>query len=121
MPKYTFKCESCGSSKSQFATVKTKIVDCVCGKTMNRQLPSLLTSNKTELVDKYKNISQRENQKEELQERRDKFYWEVEVPRMVNSGTYSLETMMEQNWVYVDDNNEIHINNKPLAQRSHEN
>jgi len=39
------------------------------------------------------------------------------VPRLVNSGTYGLDTMLENEWIWVDDNDKIHIYDKPPCDR----
>ncbi len=52
-----------------------------------------------------------------LQERKADHYWEVIVPDMVNSGTYTIETMLEQNWVQFNEKGEMIINTKPPGKR----
>jgi len=85
---------------------------------MERQMPILNgQSNVTEVVDKYMGIVWKEGQRELVKERHDEYYWSVEVPRLVNSGTYSLETMLQNGWVWIDDNEHIHTHTKPLHKR----
>jgi hypothetical protein len=80
---------------------------------MNRELPKLRGLKTTETVDKYTNRKHISDHKEVVKERKLDFYWSVEVPKMVNSGTYSIETMLEQNWVYYDEKGNLITRTKP--------
>jgi hypothetical protein len=85
---------------------------------MKRQLPKLGGQPDVhETVNEYTGVTWKEGQKEAIDERRAKYYWEVEVPRMVRSGTYSIETMLEMGWVYFNDKEEMCVNNKPPSER----
>lgn len=85
---------------------------------MSRQLPVLSgPASVKETVDKFFNVQHHSNQKELIQERSDDYYWTVEVPRMVNSGKYSMETMLEMGWISVDDKGHITIHTKPPYKR----
>jgi hypothetical protein len=119
MPKYTFYCESCNASEQKYTSPSTESVECIhCKKQAHRKLPTLNgPSNVTEVIDKYTGVTHRPNQREEVEQRRAEYYWTVEVPRFVESGTYSIETMLENGWIWVDDNNQVHINNKPPQRR----
>jgi len=114
MPKYTFTCHKCGKSDQYFASVSLKHRKCdSCDGEMDRLLPSLRGVKSTEVVDKYTNKKHIEDQENILKERKLDYYWEVEVPKMVNSGTYSIETMLEQGWVYYNERQELTIRTKP--------
>jgi transcription elongation factor Elf1 len=119
MPKYSFKCSSCGSDKQMYIPPLVKEVECkTCNGTMERQMPTLNgPSSVHEVVDKYTGITHIDDQPAIVQERKEEYYWSVEVPRLVNSGTYSLETMLENQWIWVDDSGKIHVNNKPPQKR----
>ena len=119
MPKYTFVCKNCGNTKQKMVSRSKHIVDCdVCESEMDRQLPSLSGSpTVNETIDSYSGIVQPANQQETVQKRSDEYYWTVEVPRLVNSGTYSLETMLEMGWVTLDDKKQIRIQDKPPHRR----
>jgi hypothetical protein len=52
-----------------------------------------------------------------ITERKRKYYYEVEVPRMVASGQYSVETMLGENWIWLDDDGKIHVHTKPPEMR----
>jgi hypothetical protein len=80
---------------------------------MKRQLPKIRGLKNTETVDKFTNRKHISDQKEIVAERKADYYWEVEVPKMVASGTYSLETMLEQDWVYYDEKGNLVTRNKP--------
>lgn len=119
MPKYSFQCPDCGATEDRYVSRSVKDITCAeCHKISLRQMPTLNgPSSVTEVVDKYTGVTQRQNQKEEVQERRAEYYWTVEVPRFVASGIYSLDTMLENGWVWVDDNLQIHTNNRPPHKR----
>lgn len=125
MPKYTFKCSKCGSSEQKYVSSSTKEYPCSeCfhrgsdNIMMKRQMPTLNgPSTVTEVVDKHVNRVWQDGQQESIKARRDKYYWSVEVPRMVNSGIYSIETMLENQWVYFNEKEEICIYNKPPHER----
>lgn len=119
MAKYTFKCKQCEWQWQRFASASSPSTVCEkCSGVAERQLPVLNgPANVTEVVDKYTGLTQRTDQKEQVKLRRDEYYWTVEVPRFVASGTYSLETMLENEWIYVDDNGRIIVNSKPPHKR----
>lgn len=118
MPKYTFKCSN-GHSSQRFTSRNVKEVDCKdCDQKMKQQLPTLSGQvDVTETIDDYTGIVHRADQREIVEQRRDEYYWTVEVPRMVNSGTYSVETMLEMGWIYIDDKDQVQINTKPPHRR----
>ena len=89
-----------------------------CEAEMNRQLPSLNgPAEVRETIDKLSGVEWKQDQKEILKGRRDDYYWSVEVPRMVNSGKYSAETMLENGWIYIDDKGQVHTHTKPPGRR----
>jgi len=118
MPKYTFVCE-CGSSLQKMVYASIKSLKCEeCGKDMSRKLPVLSGSpTVNETIDSYTGTVQPANQRDMVEQRRDEYYWTVEVPRLVDSGTYELQTMIEMGWVTVDDKGQLHVNNKPPHKR----
>jgi transcription elongation factor Elf1 len=113
MPKYTFTCPHCGSSLKKFANVNSKNIPCECGKEMDRKMPTIAGFTVTEVVDKYSNKKHFADQKEILTERKLDYYWEKLVPEMVNSGTYTIETMLEKGWVYYDEKHNLITRTKP--------
>jgi putative FmdB family regulatory protein len=119
MPKYTFKCTECDSVVQENVSRRTNSIVCPkCESAMKRQLPKLGgQSTVNETVDKYTGTTWADGQRESIEERRAKYYWEQEVPRMVRSGTYSIETMLEMGWVYFNDKEEMIINDKPPSER----
>jgi hypothetical protein len=76
-------------------------------------MPNLSGLKNTETVDKFTNKKRVENQEDILKERKADHYWEQVVPKLVESGTYSLETMLEQGWVYYNEKNELVTRTKP--------
>lgn len=113
MPKYTFVCEKCKSEKQIYVSLSTKTHTCECGAEMARKLPNIRGTQVNELHDKYMNKSLVQDHKEILNERKQDYYWAVEVPKMVNSGTYELETMLERGWVYYDEKGNLVTRTKP--------
>ena len=119
MPKYRFTCSVCENQQSAIVSAKINNIVCaLCNNSMHRNMPILNgPSTTSEVVDKYTGITQIDDQPLIIKDRKEDYYWSVEVPRMVNSGTYSLETMLENSWIYVDDSGKIHVNTKPLKKR----
>ena len=119
MPKYTFICEKCKNTKACFVKIGVKKIDCdMCDGFLLRQMPKLSgPSQVNEVIDHYTGVSWVDDQEAKIKQRKDKYYWEIEVPRMVNSGTYSIETMLEMGWVYLNEKEEVCINNKPPSER----
>lgn len=116
MPKFTFLCEKCKHSVQKFKPITTKTIKCEkCGEDAHRQLPKLANPEVRETVDKHTGKKWKQDQKAMLAERRDEYYWSVEVPRLVSK--YSLETCLEQGWVWVDDDGKLHIHTKPPHKR----
>jgi transcription elongation factor Elf1 len=113
MPKYTFTCPHCGLSLQKFANVNSKNIPCECGEEMDRKMPNIAGFKVSEVVDKYSNKKHFSDQKEILKERKLDYYWEKLVPEMVNSGTYTLETMLEKGWVYYDEKKNLITRTKP--------
>ena len=118
MPKYKYTCE-CGNSVVKYAPRDKLTLRCKkCKSEMKRELPVLNgPSQKRELVDPVVNTRHIDNQDEIIKARSQKYYWGVEVPKMVNSGKYSIETMIEKGWVWFDDNMQMHIYTKPPHER----
>lgn len=118
MPKYRFICPKCYRETLAIVTRNTSSIICDdCKATMNREMPRLNVSEITETVNKYLGTKQPANRKDQVEERRSEYYWKHEVPRFVDSGTYSLETMIDNGWVIVTDDGKIEIQNKPPHRR----
>jgi len=80
---------------------------------MKRALPNIRGIQTNELIDKYSNKSLVANHKEIINERKQDHYWAVDVPNMVDSGIYTLETMLEKEWVYYDEKGNLTTRTKP--------
>lgn len=111
MPKYNFTCEKCGKSKQAFTSVQTSSITCECGSNMARQFPNVGVQRVTETVNTYTNTRQDQDNKELSKKRRDDHYWNVEVPRLIE--THSLETCLEQGWLVYNEKRELVINRPP--------
>jgi len=118
MAKHTFVCKSCGTSKTLFTSSAATIECESCGEEMSRKMPTLNGKpDVTETVDSYTGIKHREDHKNIVEQRKQDYFWKHEVPRLVNSGTYSLETMISNGWVTTNDKDELIINTKPPNRR----
>lgn len=112
MPKYSFECSNCGNTTQLYCHMD-KVITChVCDENMQLLLPTI-TSEVRETVNKETNAHWKQDQKEILAERKANYFWEVEVPRLVNSGVYTLETMLENGWVYYDEKNNLQTRTSP--------
>ena len=79
---------------------------------MERQFPTSSSETEVrEVIDPLTNRKWQQNQKEMLQERHDQHYWEVDVPRLVQ--THSLETCLEREWLKYNEKGELVINKPP--------
>ena len=121
MPKYTFICPKCELCKQMHVSRKV-ITTVTCDKCENtlmiRQLPTLNGNpDVTEVVNKYTGQTAKPDHSKIIKERRDHYYWSVEVPRLVTSGVYGMDTMLENGWVWFDDNKQMHVHIKPPYER----
>ena len=114
MPKYTFKCTKCSDSEQKIVSRKINNLECSkCGALSVRQMPSLAGPPEVrENVGEF-NKTRRKDQDKLLDERQAEYYWKHEVPKMVASGIYQLDTMLEQNWVYYNEKKELVTRTKP--------
>lgn len=118
MPKYRFVCPHCNEEDLAMVGRDIKSIDCsCCGTAMDRKMPNLNSSEVTETVDKYVGKRLPTNNKDLIEQRRQEYYWKYEVPNLVRSGVYSLETMLENQWVIVTDDGKIEIQDKPPHRR----
>jgi hypothetical protein len=115
MPKFTFICALCKKSFQKYASVKQGSIVCDCGGQAERQLPKMNISEVRETVDPLTGKKWREDQKLLLRDRKDEYFWRVEVPRLVQK--YSLETCLKEGWVWVDDHGKVQVHTKPPNKR----
>lgn len=111
MPKYVFTCPTCGKSEQKFTSVKTSELDCTCGAKQKRQLPNIAQQQVNETIDQYTGVKRDQNHVENIKDRRDEHYWNVEVPRFVQH--YSTETCIENGWLVYNEKGELVINKPP--------
>jgi hypothetical protein len=111
MPKYKFLC-SCGQETEKFTSPKIEEIDCsVCSSKMKRQFPGSGSQQVREVVDSFTNIRQTPDAKAENQARKTEYFWQHEVPRLIQ--TYSLETCLQEKWLIYDDKGNLVINKPP--------
>lgn len=118
MPRFKFKCSKCNTIVAKRVKIHTKEIECECGEIMQWQMPILNgTSEVTETVDKNFGTKWRADHKDDLKMRKDLYFWQHEVPRLVNSGIYGLDTLIENGWIIINDKGEIEIQTKPPHKR----
>jgi hypothetical protein len=116
MPKFTFVCSKCSHSSQQVINdLSITALPCSnCGSPADRKLPNLSgKSQVNETVDSHMGVKWQEDHEKTLTDRKRTYFWSVEVPRMVNSGVYSIETMLENRWVYYDEKGQLITRTKP--------
>lgn len=115
MAKRTFTCK-CGYTCQKYTNKKT--IPCPdCNSDIAASMPNL--NGPATVNEKINDLGTRwkQDQKTLVKERNEEYYWRVEVPRMVESGQYGIDTMLELGWIWLDDNNKIHIHKKPPHKR----
>lgn len=130
MPKYTFECPSCGRTEQKYTSRDTSSIPCPDCESISknerctqqvymlRKLPKLSgTPDITEVVDDYTGKTVKQDQSTMIKERHERYYWSVEVPRLVKSGTYGVDTMLELGWIWFDDHGHMQIHDKPPGER----
>ena len=106
MAKNRYKCNKCDKEETRYSSADEFL--CSCGGQKQKQMPQLAGhAQVNEVVDKYRNVKHKQDQKKIIKDRRSEYYWKVEVPKLVASGTYSLETMLEMKWVYYNEKGDL--------------
>lgn len=118
MPKYTFKCRDCGNMYSVFTGANDEPRCGICGGESKRQLPKLNgPAEVKETVDSMSGKSHRQDQKELIKERNEEYFWRVEVPKLAKDPKYSIETKIDNGWIWIDDKGQIQVYDKPPHKR----
>lgn len=109
MAVYRFVCGSCSFEIKKIVKLDVQQIECPkCSAVMERQLPKLTPNTEVrETVDSFMGVSHIKDQKEILDQRRTDYFWEVEVPRLIQ--THSLETALEEGWLVYNDKGELEI------------
>jgi hypothetical protein len=115
MPKYTFSCPTCKKDIKKYTASSVESTPCECGHTMKRQMPTINKASVTEVVDSYTGVALPLDNAEILKERKDDYFWEHEVPRLV--GKYSVAHCLQNGWLYVDEKNQLQVQTKPPHRR----
>lgn len=117
MAKYRFQCEKCSTIVERYVSVSTEAVSCKeCGVDAKRLFPNIGSKQVTELIDPFLNIRHEEDHKKQLENRRSAHFWQTEVPRFVESGIYSIETMLSEGWLVYNEKGELVIGKSPQKQ-----
>jgi len=113
MPKYKFKCPACSSEREKYTSVSTEEIPCHnCeDQPMFRQLPTNGSQAVTEVLDDFTGVKRSQDHDVEVKARREQHYWEVEVPRFIE--TYSTQTCLEEGWLVYNEKGELVINKPP--------
>ena len=118
MARYTFWCEYCGATEQVYVPSSCFQRTCSkCNQEMARQIPKVSKPTVHEITDKRMGKKLIENNQEEIRIRKEHFFWEVEVPRLVQSGVYTMETMVANQWITMLDDKTFTVNTKPPSQR----
>lgn len=85
---------------------------------MDRMIPRLNGAVESlETVDKESGTKWRADHNEDLKARSDLYFWKHHVPRLVDSGVYSLETLLQNGWVIVNAKGQIEVQTTPPNKR----
>jgi len=110
MAKYKYQCGNCGVVIEMYASKEVEVIKHgECGGWATRLFPNIGSKKVTETVDPYLSIRHEEDHKKQLEDRRTEYFWEVEVPRFVQSGIYSMETMLAEGWLVYNEKGELVI------------
>ena len=106
-------------AREMFASPQITSTVCVkCGGSTKRKMPTMNgPATSYEDPDGQSGRKWLDGQADILKHRKDKYFYEVEVPRMVASGTYSVETMLENEWIFLNDDGSIGVHTKPPYMR----
>ena len=112
MPKFRFFCSTCDTEIEMYSSPKVETAECgVCMSQMKRQFPGSGSQVVREVMDSFTNVRTTSDEKEQNKARKTEHFWEVEVPRLVQ--TYSLETCLEEGWLVYNDKGELVVNKSP--------
>lgn len=108
MAKYRFQCEKCLATVERYvsSTVETQLCK-ECGGLAKRLFPNIGINKVTETVDPFLNVRHEDDHKKQIEDRRVQHFWEVEVPRFIQSGVYSMETMLAEGWLVYNEKGEL--------------
>lgn len=113
MPKFRFICPVCKAEREKYVSVSVETIPCLSceGQEMCRQFPGSGSQISREVVDDFTNVRTAPDEKEQNKARKTEYFWEVEVPRLVEK--YSLETCLDEGWLVYNDKGELVINKPP--------
>jgi hypothetical protein len=107
MAKYRYTCNSCAKTVEKYASLTQEFSCQHCGSPLTREFPNLGSKKVTEVVDSFTNIRHEDDHKKQLEDRRTEYFWDVEVPRLVQ--TYSTETCLQEGWLVYNEKGELVI------------
>jgi hypothetical protein len=114
MAKYRYQCEDCSIVFERYTSVSIEALPCKeCGAKAKRLFPNIGSKKVTETVDSFTNIRHEEDNRKNIENRRLEHFWSVEVPRFVQSGIYSTETMLAEGWIVYDEKQELVVAKGP--------
>lgn len=113
MPKRSFVCIDCGEITSSYVYGQDLLgKQCnLCGSPAKVLPPTILGMDVTELVDQDRNVKWKQNQEEMIRERSLDYFYENEVPRLINE--YSLKVCLEEGWIYYDEKGDLKVRKRP--------
>jgi hypothetical protein len=114
MAKYRFECKHCSTVIERYASQNKTLACEKCGNNLERLFPNIGSKKVTETVDPFLGIRQEDDHEKQMDDRRTEYFWEVEVPRLVQ--TYSTETCLQEGWLVYNERGELVIG-KPAKKR----
>lgn len=108
MAKYRFQCEKCSAVAERYASASVEALPCKeCGANAKRLFPNIGSKKVTETIDSFLGTRQEEDYRKQLEDRRIEHFWDVEVPRLIQ--TYSTQTCLEEGWLVYNEKGELVI------------
>ena len=117
MAKFTYKCKDCDKIMNIYGSAKCRSFLCECGGSMEFQMPKTSNSTTYEKPNKESSTKWIEDHQQVIKSRKEKYFWQVEVPRLVASGIYSKESMLQNGWITITEEGKIVVNTVPPSQR----
>jgi len=117
MAKRTYKCLRCERVQQLVGPRSASVVCDTCGEIMVVQMPIVSKPTVHESPDKQSGKLWLDDHAQVMKDRKENYYWAVLVPRMVQSGVYSMETILQNGWAWIDDAGHMHVYDKPPSRR----
>ncbi len=118
MPKFIFICNKCGKEVVKIVPASWSFIGCECGGNLIKQFPNLKKTVNKEKVEQTRNIDWIEDQEKMVKDRSLEEFYKHEVPKLVQSGTFSVKEMEQKGWIYKDEKGHFQIRTTPPSKDS---